>query len=114
MRFEWFRGDVLTRFAPHARILIPIFDAMWGNESITEFMRTGELAWRPTGPFRPVMWQYPDGAPPLDYVGLNFYSRFASSRKFLALFVSWTVILVCNCEFIARSFQHLAGWAAGW
>lgn len=32
MPFEWFRGDYLTRFAPHVRILIPIFDAMWGNK----------------------------------------------------------------------------------
>lgn len=75
MRFEWFRGDWITRFAPHARILVPIFDAMWGNVVITDFMRTGELAWRPTGPFRPVTWRHLGGAPPLDYVGLNFYSR---------------------------------------
>ena len=32
MRFEWFRGDSLTRYAPHARILVPIFDKCWGNE----------------------------------------------------------------------------------
>lgn len=32
MPFEWFRGDWLTRVSPHVRILVPIFDAMWGNK----------------------------------------------------------------------------------
>ncbi len=32
MRFEWYKGDSITRWAPHARILLPIFDTCWGNE----------------------------------------------------------------------------------
>jgi hypothetical protein len=38
-------------------------------------MRTGRFVWRPTGPWRPVMYTNPDGPPKLDYVGLNYYSR---------------------------------------
>lgn len=32
MRFEWYKGDSITRWAPHARILLPIFDTCWGND----------------------------------------------------------------------------------
>lgn len=45
------------------------------EQVITQFMKSGKFAWRPTGAWLPVMWQHPGGPPPLDYVGLNFYSR---------------------------------------
>ena len=32
MRFEIFQGDSISRYAPHCRILVPIFDKCWGNE----------------------------------------------------------------------------------
>lgn len=32
MRFEIFMGDRISRYAPHCRILVPIFDKCWGNE----------------------------------------------------------------------------------
>ena len=39
-------------------------------------MRTGRFVWRPTGPWRPVSYTHPAGGPPpLDYTGLNYYSR---------------------------------------
>lgn len=38
MRFEWFRGDLVTRWAPHCRILVPMFDKCWGNE-VTAVLR---------------------------------------------------------------------------
>lgn len=44
-------------------------------QAITDYMRTGRFVWRPTGPWRPVMYRNPDGPPKLDYVGLNYYSR---------------------------------------
>lgn len=81
MPFQWYRGDWVTRFCPHVRILVPIFNAMWGNKAITDFMATGELRWRPTGPLCPVTWQHPGGPPPLDYIGLNFYSRIVVDWK---------------------------------
>jgi beta-glucosidase/6-phospho-beta-glucosidase/beta-galactosidase len=81
MRFEWYRGDGITRWAPHARILLPIFDTCWGNDAITDYMRTGRFVWRPTGPWRPVSYINPGGPPPLDYVGLNYYSRMVIDWK---------------------------------
>lgn len=33
MRFEIFQGDSISRYAPHCRILVPIFDKCWGNEA---------------------------------------------------------------------------------
>ena len=52
------------------------------GQAITDYMRTGRFVWRPTGPWRPVMYTNPDGPPKLDYVGLNYYSR--CSRVFIS------------------------------
>jgi hypothetical protein len=35
MRFEIFQGDRISKYAPHCRILVPIFDKCWGNEVST-------------------------------------------------------------------------------
>ena len=44
MRFEWFRGDCVTRWAPHVRFLIPIFDTCWGNEVRSGIAVSGSVA----------------------------------------------------------------------
>lgn len=55
---------------------LQVFDTCWGNEPILNYLINGHFVWRPLGPWRPVEYRNPGGAPPGDYVGLNFYSRY--------------------------------------
>ena len=45
------------------------------NREILDFLRTGVLEWRPLGPCTRVRYVAPGGPPPVDWVGLNYYSR---------------------------------------
>ena len=56
-------------------VITPATPLLVVEQAITDYMRTGRFVWRPTGPWRPVMYTNPDGPPKLDYVGLNYYSR---------------------------------------
>ena len=60
-------------------------------------MRTGRFVWRPTGPWRPVMYTNPDGPPKLDYVGLNYYSRCCGVLGTLrSLSVNYPAVAACH------------------
>ena len=60
---------------PQGPIAMQVCDTCWGNEPITQYLINGHFVWRPLGPVYPVEYRNPAGAPPGDYVGLNFYSR---------------------------------------
>lgn len=58
------------------RALAALCNHTWGNDVILDFLGTGVLNWRPLGPlFCRVSYSSPLGRPPLDWVGLNYYSR---------------------------------------
>ncbi|BDA42798.1 6-phospho-beta-galactosidase [Coccomyxa sp. Obi] len=58
------------------RALAALCNHTWGNDTILDFLGTGVLNWRPLGPlFCRVSYSCPHGRPPLDWVGLNYYSR---------------------------------------
>lgn len=46
-----------------------------GNREILNFLRTGVWSWQPLGRCTRVRYTRPEGPPPLDWVGLNYYSR---------------------------------------
>lgn len=59
------------------RALAALCNHCWGNDTILDFLGTGQLNWRPLGPLLGrVSYSCPEGRPPLDWVGLNYYSRF--------------------------------------
>ena len=62
-------------FIPDFSPRLQILDVCWGNEPVLNYMIDGHFVWRPTGPWRSVEYRHKGGAPPGDYVGLNFYSR---------------------------------------
>lgn len=57
------------------RALAALCNHTWGNDTILDFLGTGQLTWRPLGPFCRLSYSCPAGRPPLDWVGLNYYSR---------------------------------------
>ena len=54
---------------------LQVCDTCWGNEAIVNYLIDGHFVWRPMGPWRAVEYRNKGGAPPGDYVGLNYYSR---------------------------------------
>jgi hypothetical protein len=79
MRFEAYNAHWLMNYAWHTRAITHVFDVCWGNEPILGFLVTGRFSWRPLGFLWPVEYSNPGGGPPpLDFVGLNYYSRSAA------------------------------------
>lgn len=70
-------SDVDLYFRCKARIAsrLQVCDTCWGNEAIVNYLIDGHFVWRPMGPWRAVEYRNKGGAPPGDYVGLNYYSR---------------------------------------
>jgi hypothetical protein len=63
------------------RALASVCNHCWGNDLILDYLGTGQLHWRPlVGPLRALRYSCPDGRPPLDWIGLNYYSRQAAER----------------------------------
>lgn len=51
----------------------------WGYELIHGWLRTGELEWEaPLGMGEALRWRDPGGKPPLDWFGVNYYTRAVS------------------------------------
>lgn len=60
------------------RVLAKICNVCWGNDIILDYLGTGQLNWQPLAPFpvAGVSYTDPQGSPPMDWLGLNFYSRY--------------------------------------
>jgi len=62
-----------------ARYCCRWMDYWWGYDLVHKWLLTGELDWRaPMGAGEPLSWRDPDGKPPLDWFGVNYYSRAVS------------------------------------
>ena len=59
------------------RVLAKVCNVCWGNDIILDYLGTGQLIWAPLAPIPLGSASYtdPQGRPPADWVGLNFYSR---------------------------------------
>ena len=65
------------------RALARLCTHCWGNDVILAHLGTGILRWRPFGPLLAALsYSCPDGRPPLDWVGLNYYSRWVVTLYF--------------------------------
>ncbi len=47
----------------------------WGYELVHKWMLTGKFTWDVPILGRWLEWQYPEGKPPCDWFGVNYYSR---------------------------------------
>lgn len=66
------------------RALSALCNHCWGNDIILDYLGTGQLYWRPLGPFfKSLRYSCPDGSAPLDWVGLNYYSRCAPAFSYM-------------------------------
>ncbi len=59
------------------RVLASVCNVCWGNDIILDYLGTGQLNWAPLGalPLGGHSYTDPQGRPPMDWIGLNFYSR---------------------------------------
>lgn len=59
------------------RVLAKVCNVCWGNDIILDYLGTGQLNWAPLAPIPLGATSYtdPQGRPPMDWIGLNFYSR---------------------------------------
>ena len=76
LRYEPMAPDAFSRMwvSPLCRLL----NHIWANEIMLEYFRTGKFDWRIRGVCS-IQHQDPE-PPPLDWLGLNYYSRWASQR----------------------------------
>eukprot|EP00884_Botryococcus_braunii_P004590 jgi/Botrbrau1/14131/Bobra.182_3s0072.1 len=74
MRYEQYESK-WARWAPWTAGLVWLADHVWGNEVVLKYLMTGYFDWYPLYPFSRVYWRDPNGRPPLDWVGLNYYGR---------------------------------------
>lgn len=47
----------------------------WGYELVHQFLLTGKFTWTIPVLGKWLEWQYPGGKPPMDWFGVNYYSR---------------------------------------
>lgn len=88
MRFES-RQDGFSDRLPHVNYLASVCDHMWNIVQL-EFLQTGKFDWRPVSQCSlagGVQWKWPAGKPPMDWIGLNYYSRVVAD---------WKLATVCN------------------
>ena len=59
------------------RVLAKMCNVCWGNDIILDYLGIGCLNWQPLTPIplAGVSYTDPQGRPPMDWIGLNFYSR---------------------------------------
>ena len=59
------------------RVVARVCNVCWGNDVILDYLGTGQLNWAPLAPIPLGGTSYtdPQGRPPMDWIGLNFYSR---------------------------------------
>ena len=63
-------------------MLAKLCNVCWGNDILLDYLGTGQLNWQPWAhlPLGAFSYTDPEGRPPLDWIGLNFYSRCSHSR----------------------------------
>ena len=67
------------------RALARLCHRCWGNDAVLAYLGTGAFRWRPLGPaLAALSHTCPDGRPPLDWIGLNYYSRRAHALHSIA------------------------------
>mmetsp|Transcript_17931 Transcript_17931/g.53969 ORF Transcript_17931/g.53969 Transcript_17931/m.53969 type:complete len:526 (+) Transcript_17931:343-1920(+) len=54
--------------------IVEVINKCWGNDLTINFLTTGKFTW-PSFFSKEWSWQYPEGRPPCDFVGLNYYGR---------------------------------------
>ncbi|CAK0742117.1 hypothetical protein CVIRNUC_001373 [Coccomyxa viridis] len=76
MPFEARRGRY-GFFVWWTRVLAKLCNVCWGNDILLDYLGTGQLNWQPWAllPLGALSYTDPEGRPPLDWIGLNFYSR---------------------------------------
>lgn len=47
----------------------------WGYDVMHDWMLTGHFEWKVPLLGRKILWQLPEGKPPCDWFGVNYYSR---------------------------------------
>ena len=73
MTFEPRKGSGPARV--YLTPLTKLTTAAWANDIVVEYFRTGRFRWRSFIPGRGITFQEPEGAPGLDWFGVNYYSR---------------------------------------
>ncbi len=80
MRFQS-RNDGFSQYMPHTIAVTGCLDYMWNLVQV-RFLQTGVFDWQPLGPWACVVkGQWVGGTPPLDWLGLNYYSRCVCFQK---------------------------------
>ncbi len=74
MRYEQYKSPYAWA-ALWARGSVWLADHIWGNEVVLKYLLTGYFDWYPFWPMCRVAWRDPNGRPPLDWIGLNYYGR---------------------------------------